>query len=193
MLTSIARNRGEIRGQQGGLSLRILTVATIIAALAPACFGQAFTANLTGIVTDQFQYEGEFASSGAKLVTIADISEVIVKAPFADTVVASLNVGDPATVLPTDTAAEEMKGQISLLSRSSDPANRSVEVWVTLGNGAGLLRANGAAQVTVSANSKSDAIVVPAAAVTLEASNANEGTVMVVDAKNVAVMETGPA
>jgi len=79
-----------------------------------------------------------------------------------------------------------MRGQISLLSRSSDPANRTVEVWVTLSNGAGLLRANGAAQVTVAANSKSDAIVVPASAVTLEATNADEGTVMVVDAANVA-------
>jgi HlyD family secretion protein len=141
---------------------------------------------ITGTVTDQFQYEGEFASAGGKLVTIADTSTVIVKSPFADTVAAQLNVGDPATVLPTDTSAEEMKGQITLLSRSSDPTNRTVEVWVTLGNGAGKLRANGAAQVTVFANSKNDAIVVPASAVTLESSNANEGTVMVVDAQNVA-------
>jgi HlyD family secretion protein len=141
---------------------------------------------ITGIVTDQFQYEGEFASSGGKLVTIADISTVIVKAPFADTVAAQLKVGDAVSVLPTDSSAEEMKGQITLLSRSSDPTNRTVEVWVTLANGAGLLRANGAAQVTVFANSKNDAIVVPASAVTLEASNADEGTVMVVDAQNVA-------
>src|SRR5213078_3820278 len=109
-----------------------------------------------------------------------------VKAPFADTVAAELKVGDAASVLPTDTSAEEMKGRITLLSRSTDPTNRTVEVWVTLANGAGLLRANGAAQVTVFANSKSDAIIVPASAITLEASNANEGTVMVVDAQNVA-------
>jgi len=111
---------------------------------------------------------------------------VIVKAPFADTVAAQLKAGDAVSVLPTDASAEEMKGQITLLSRSSDPTNRTVEVWVTLANGAGLLRANGAAQVTVFANSKNDAIVVPASAVTLEASNADEGTVMVVDAQNVA-------
>jgi len=143
-------------------------------------------APITGIVTDQFQYEGEFATAGGKLVTIADISEVIVKAPFADTVVSELKVGDPATVLPTDTSSEEMKGRITLLSRSADPTNRTVEVWVTLANGAGKLRANGAAQITISANSKSDAVVAPASAVTLDASNANEGTVMVVDAASVA-------
>lgn len=141
---------------------------------------------LTGIVIDQFQYEGEFAAAGGKLITVADTGTVIVKAPFADTVAAQLKVGDAVSVLPTDSSAEEMKGQITLLSRSSDPTNRTVEVWVTLANGAGLLRANGAAQVTVFANSKKDAIVVPASAVTLEASNADEGTVMVVDAQNVA-------
>lgn len=141
---------------------------------------------ITGVVTDQFQYEGEFVSAGGKLVTVADTSSVIVKAPFSDTAVSQLKTGDPAKVLPTDSSAEEMNGQITLLSRSSDPTNRTVEVWVTLGNDAGKLRANGAAQVTIFANSKDDAIVVPAAAVTLEASNAAEGTVMVVDAQNVA-------
>jgi len=141
---------------------------------------------LTGIVIDQFQYEGEFASAGGKLVTIADTSSVIVKAPFADTAVAELKNGDTVTVLPTDASAEEMHGQVTLLSRSSDPTNRTVEVWVTLGNEDGKLRANGAAQVTVSANAKEDAIVVPTSAVTLETSNADEGTVMVVDADNVA-------
>jgi multidrug efflux pump subunit AcrA (membrane-fusion protein) len=141
---------------------------------------------ITGIVTDQFQYEGEFASAGGKLVTIADTSTVIVKAPFADTAVAQLKSGDAATVVPTDASAEEMHGQITLLSRSSDPTNRTVEVWVTLGNGEGKLRANGGAQVTIFANSKNDAIVVPPSAVTLETSDATEGTVMVVDAQNVA-------
>ncbi len=141
---------------------------------------------ITGIVTDQFQYEGEFASAGGKLVTIADTSTVIVKAPFPDTVAAQLKTGDAARVVPTDSSTEEMKGQITLLSHSSDPNNRTVEVWVTLGNSAGKLRANAAAQVTIFANSKDDAILVPASAVTLEASNANEGTVMVVDAQNVA-------
>lgn len=141
---------------------------------------------ITGIVTDQFQYEGEFASAGGKLVTIADTSTVIVKAPFPDTAVAELKTGDAATVLPTDSSAEEMHSQITLLSRSSDPTNRTVEVWVTLGNSEGKLRPNGAAQVTVFANAKNDAIVLPASAVTLDASNATEGTVMVVDHENVA-------
>jgi multidrug efflux pump subunit AcrA (membrane-fusion protein) len=191
----------ELRLAEQTISLRATSLNPNDRALAAARVAQAqqhlatldaqlsyatIRAPITGIVTDQFQYQGEFAAAGGKLVTIADISEVIVKAPFADTVVSELKVGDPAAVLPTDTTSEEMKGRITLLSRSSDPTNRTVEVWVTLANGAGKLRANGAAQVTISANSKTDAVVVPASAVTLDASNANEGTVMVVDAASVA-------
>ena len=157
-------------------------VATLDAQLSYA----TIRAPITGIVTDQFQYEGEFAAAGGKLVTIADISQIIVKAPFADTVTSQLKVGDSVTVLPTDQSASEMTGQVTLISRATDPASRTVEIWVTLGNSAGNLRANGAAQVTVAAQTKTDALVVPASAVTLEATNADEGTVMVVDATNVA-------
>jgi multidrug efflux pump subunit AcrA (membrane-fusion protein) len=157
-------------------------VATLDAQLSYA----TIRAPITGIVTDQFQYEGEFAAAGGKLVNIADTSQVIVKAPFADNVTAQLKVGDAAKILPTDTSAEEMTGQVSLISRSSDPLNRTVEVWVALGNDAGRLRVNGAAQVTIESLSKNEAIVVPASSLTLDASNASEGTVMVVDAANVA-------
>jgi RND family efflux transporter MFP subunit len=64
--------------------------------------------------------------------------------------------------------------------------NRTVEVWVNLANGAGRLKAGASARVSVSAKQKEDAIVVPASAVTLDASNANQGTVMVVDDSSVA-------
>src|SRR5437588_817630 len=190
----------ELRLQEQTVSLRARSLNPNDRALAAAKVAEAqqhlatldaqlgyatIRAPITGFVTDQFQYQGEFAASGAKLVNIADVSEVIVKAPFPDTVVSQLKVGDPAKVLPTDAPSEEMKGKVSLVGRSSDPTNRTVEVWVTLANGAGHLRANGAAQLTISANSKSDAIIVPASAVTIEASNADEGTVMVVDAQNI--------
>jgi multidrug efflux pump subunit AcrA (membrane-fusion protein) len=143
-------------------------------------------APISGVVIDQALYEGSFIASGTTLVTIADTTQVIVKAPFADTVAAQLKTGDAATVQPTDLPGEQMTGQVTLISRSVDPASRTVEVWITLENGAGRLRVNGAAQVTVAANAKSESIVVPTSAVTLEASNAEDGTVMVVDDASVA-------
>ena len=143
-------------------------------------------APISGVVTDQFQFEGEFAAAGARLVTIADVSEVIVKAPVADNVVADLRVGDGATILLPDQPDVRLPGRISLISRSSDPVNRTVEIWVNLPNPGGRLRAGGAAEIVVATKRADDAVVIPASAVTLDAPDKDTGTVMVVDSGNVA-------
>ena len=160
-------------GNVGGSGLAPLTYASVRAPIA-------------GVVTDQFQFQGEFAAAGAKLVTIADLSEVIVKAQIADNVVAQVRVGDSVTIRLPDQPDARLVGRISLISRSSDPVNRTVEVWVNLDNAAGRLRAGGAAEVVVATKQTNDAVVVPPSAVTLDAPDKNTGTVMVVDAGKVA-------
>jgi multidrug efflux pump subunit AcrA (membrane-fusion protein) len=143
-------------------------------------------APFSGVITEQFQFEGEFASPGGKLFTIGDVSEVIVKAPVADTVAAQLKVGETAKVFPQESPGEEMVGVISLVSKGSDPQSRAVEVWVNLRNEGGRLRANSAAKVVLTTSKAEDAIVVPAAAVTLDETTGNEGKVMVVDDDSIA-------
>ncbi|MEP7339412.1 MAG: efflux RND transporter periplasmic adaptor subunit, partial [Acidobacteriota bacterium] len=175
-------NRNDLALAQSRIEQAQQRVATLDAQLSYAVIRAPFS----GVITDQFAYQGEFATPGGKLVNIADLSEVIVKAPFADTVAAQLRTGSNATVQPTDMPGQELTGKVSLVSRASDPANRTVEVWVNLPNRDGRLRANGTAQVVVSTRTVNNTIVIPAAAVTLEASNGGEGTVMVVDAKSIA-------
>lgn len=197
----LTRAENELRLAEANLSLRTRSLNPNDRAQAAARVNQAeqhvgaldaqlgysvVRAPISGVVIDQALYEGSFIASGTTLVTIADTTQVIVKAPFADTVAAQLKTGDVATVQPTDLPGEQLDGQVTLISRAVDPASRTVEVWVTLENGAGRLRVNGAAQVTVAANAKSESVVVPTSAVTLEASNADEGTVMVVDSASVA-------
>jgi multidrug efflux pump subunit AcrA (membrane-fusion protein) len=143
-------------------------------------------APISGVVTDQFQFEGEYASAGAKLLTIAATGEVIVKANFADSVVANLQTGDAVTIRPPGAPDERMGGKITLISRSADALNRTVEIWATFANGRGLLRTGDAVQFVVSSNPTNNAVVIPAVAVTLDASNADEGTVMTVDKDNIA-------
>jgi HlyD family secretion protein len=138
-------------------------------------------APISGVVTDQFEYEGEFAAQGAKLLTISAIGSVIVKANFADTVVANLQTGDEVTIFLPSAPDERMAGKVTQISRSADPQNRTVEVWANFENGRGLLRAGDAVQFVISAKPVSGAVVIPVSAVTLEASNADEGTVMTVD------------
>lgn len=143
-------------------------------------------APLSGVIAEQFQFQGDFAAAGAKLVAIDDASEVIVKAPVADTVAARLKVGDTARVYPQSLPGEEVVGVISLVSKASDPQSRTVEVWVNLKNEEGRLRADSAAKVVVATQAASNVIVVPIAAVTLDASTEDTGTVMIVDEDSVA-------
>lgn len=143
-------------------------------------------APISGVVTDQFQYEGEFAAQGARLLTISAIGSVIVKANFADTVVANLQTGDAVTIFLPSAPDERMAGKVILISRSADTQNRTVEVWANFANGRGLLRAGDAVQFVISAKPANDAVVVPVSAVTLDASNADEGTVMTVDNASIA-------
>ena len=114
------------------------------------------------------------------------MSEVIVKAPFADTIATSLKKGDEATVIPVDLLGEQYTGIISLISRSNDPSNRTIEVWINLPNKEGKLRANGAAQVILTTHISMDSIVVPVAAVTLDASTGTTGHVITVDDQSTA-------
>ncbi len=143
-------------------------------------------APVSGFVIEQTQFDGEYATAGGKILTIADTSEVIVKASFSDTVIPNLKEGDAVAIYPSDLSGERMSGKVSLISRSTDPANRATEVWVNLGNGAGRLRTGGAANVVISENTQTNAIVVPNAAVVLDAGNEKTGVVMVVDKLNIA-------
>jgi RND family efflux transporter MFP subunit len=139
-----------------------------------------------GIVTDQFAHQGDFAQAGTKLLTIADVSTVIVKAPLSDEAATHVHPGDAVTVQPDDLPGTTINGRVTLVSRAADPQSRAVEVWVTLPNGDGRMRPNGAAHVTIASNGVGSAVVIPSAALTLDATNANGGTVMVVDAKSIA-------
>ena len=139
-----------------------------------------------GVVTEQWQKQGDFAQPGQKLVTVADTSALIAKVEVAEETASRVKVGDPVRVLPDELHGEAITGTVSLVGRGADPQSRSVEVWVEVPNPAGRLRANGVGQVVISAQQVADAVVVPSPAVTLDATNGNTGTVMVVDDKSVA-------
>jgi multidrug efflux pump subunit AcrA (membrane-fusion protein) len=139
-----------------------------------------------GVVTAQYQHQGDFAAPGTKILSIADASTLIARMNVSEATASMLKQGDVATVIPDDLPNETISGTISLVGRGADVQSRSVEVWVMVPNAAGRLRANGLARVSLAAQATSTAVVIPSSAVTLDATNANSGTVMVVDAKSIA-------
>jgi len=139
-----------------------------------------------GVIGDQFLFQGDFANAGAKMLTIADTSTVIVKAPLSVDASMRVHPGDAATIQPDSLPGVTLQGTVSLVGSAADPQSRAVELWITLPNADGRLRPNSTARVTVNSGGVANAVVVPTAAVTLDATNANAGTVMVVDAQSIA-------
>jgi HlyD family secretion protein len=141
---------------------------------------------IAGVITEQFHQKGDFVAAGEKLVTVADISEVIVKAQFPDTDVADVQVGANAQLLPSSGQDEPLFGTVQLVSRTVDPASRTVEVWVRAANEGNRLRPGEFTKVTIVTEEASEAITVPPSAVTFDDPTEDKGKVMVVDDASVA-------
>ena len=139
-----------------------------------------------GVITEQWQFQGELANPSGKLLTIADTGAVIAKMEVGEETASRLKVGDAVTVQADDLPGQTFPATISLVGRGADAQSRSVEVWARVPNPGGRLRANGVARVTIAAQTVSNAVVVPSSAVTLDATNGSSGTVMVVDAQSIA-------
>jgi multidrug efflux pump subunit AcrA (membrane-fusion protein) len=143
-------------------------------------------APFSGVVTEQFQHQGDFANPGTKMLTVADPSTLIAKMEVGEATATTMKAGDLVKIIPDERPDLTVTGTVSLVGRGADVQSRSVEVWATVPNGGGALRANGVARVVISAQTTPNTIVVPSAAVTLDATNGSSGMVMVVDGQSVA-------
>jgi HlyD family secretion protein len=178
----VANAAGALKTSNSKVKESLDHLASLDAQLAYALVRAPFD----GIVTDQYAYQGDFAQAGSRLLTIADTSTVIVKAPVSDEAATRVQTGDAVMVQPDDLPGTSLQGRVDLVGRSADPQSRAVEVWVSLPNPDGKLRPNSAARITIASNAATNSVIVPASAVTLDATTASSGTVMVVDAQSVA-------
>ena len=60
--------------------------------------------------------------------------------PALERVVTGMKTGDEVTIYPNTAPDEKLGGRVTLISRSTDPTNRTVEIWANFANGRGLLR-----------------------------------------------------
>jgi multidrug efflux pump subunit AcrA (membrane-fusion protein) len=175
-------NRGDVAVAQSKAAQARARLATLEAQRGYTIIRAPFD----GVVIEQFQHQGDFASPSVKMLTIVDASTLIAKAEVSEATASTLKQGDVVQLVPDDRPNEPVSGTVSLVGRGADAQSRSVEVWVMVPNPGGRLRPNGVARLVIAAQSVTGAITVPSSAVTLDATNANSGTVMVVDGKSVA-------
>jgi HlyD family secretion protein len=118
---------------------------------------------IDGVVTDRPFYVGETPPSGAALITIMDLSQVVARAHVAQLDATHLKAGDDATILVPG-QGPALKAKITLVSPALDPNSTTVEVWVQAANPGGRIKPGVSARVTMIGQTVPKAIVAPAAA-----------------------------
>lgn len=146
---------------------------------------------IDGVVTDGPWYPGMMPQAGAPLITVMNLSQMVVKAHIPQNQAALLKKGDEAMVSAPG-VDEPIKGKITLVSPALDPGSTTVEVWVQAPNAEGDLKAGASASLSMTAKTVPNALIIPAQALVTD--DEGKKSVMVVGSDGVAhkrEVETG--
>jgi len=119
---------------------------------------------IDGVITDRPLYPGEMAAAGTPLLTVMDISSVIAKAHIPQSDAAALKVGDKGTMTVSG-VEKPIEGKVTIVSPALDPNSTTVEVWFEAKNPKHELKPGTSVQVSLTAQTVNDALVVPVSSV----------------------------
>lgn len=138
---------------------------------------------IDGYITDRPLYPGEMATTSAPLLTVMDLSRVIAKAHIPQSEALLLRKGDKASIEFAG-LEDKVEGTVTVVSPALDPNSTTVEIWVQAANPGQQLRPGMTVQVSMTAKTVADALVIPSSAL-LNASG-ETAQVMVIDSQSMA-------
>jgi HlyD family secretion protein len=121
------------------------------------------TSPIDGVVTDLPFYPGETPPSGAPIVTVMDLSQVIARAHVSPSEAAGLKVGNDANLIGP--GGTPVPGKVTQISPALDSTSTTVEVWVQADNREGKLTPGASIRVEMIAKTMDNALVIPQVAV----------------------------
>lgn len=119
---------------------------------------------IDGVVTDRPLYQGDLATANQPMLTVMNLSRLIVKSHIPQAEAASLRVGNPAE-LHVAGLDEPVQGVVTLVSPALDPGSTTIEVWVEARKPNPAVKPGMTVPVTMVSKTAKDAIVVPKDAV----------------------------
>ncbi len=119
---------------------------------------------MDGVITDRPLYPGEMAAAGTPLLTVMDLSSVIAKAHIPQNDAAALKGGDKGT-MTVPGIEDPIEGKVTVVSPALDPNSTTVEVWLEAKNPNHALKPGTSVQLSLTAQTVKDALVVPASSV----------------------------
>jgi HlyD family secretion protein len=135
------------------------------------------TASLSGVVLERVAEPGDLILPGEAVLTLGDLSAVLVVIEVADSSLSEFSVGQSVEIAIDAFPDETFTGQVTRISPVADSTSRLLPIEITVANpgsriGSGLL-----ARVTSTGN-QSDVVVVPESA--LEAAENSDNQIFVV-------------
>ena len=119
---------------------------------------------IDGVVTDRPLFPGELASANQPLLTVMNTSHLIAKSHIAQSQAVTLKVGDPAAIQIAGLEGT-VPARVSIVSPALDPGSTTIEVWVETSKPPAELKPGMAVQVSITAATATNAILVPKASV----------------------------
>jgi multidrug efflux pump subunit AcrA (membrane-fusion protein) len=119
---------------------------------------------IDGYVTERPLYVGDLATANQPILTVMDTSRLIAKSHIPQSEAAVLKAGTPAE-LKIPGIDEPIKGRVSLVSPALDPGSTTIEVWVEASKPDPALKPGVTVEVTMTAKTVKEALVVPTPAV----------------------------
>ena len=127
---------------------------------------------IDGVVTDRPLYAGDLATANQPILTVMNLSRLIAKCHIAQSDAAMLKVGNPVE-LAVSGLDEPIKGRVTLVSPALDPGSTTIEVWAEAVKPNPALKPGMTVEVSMTAKTVKDALVVPTPAVFKNAEGAN--------------------
>ncbi|MGB7555532.1 MAG: efflux RND transporter periplasmic adaptor subunit [Candidatus Korobacteraceae bacterium] len=145
------------------------------------------TAPYDGVVTWRFSDTGSLVqagtsnTSGLPVVTVAQINVLRLRIPVPESLASKVRIGDSADV-HVQATGEHFTGKVTRFTDSLDMSTRTMQVEIDVPNPTYHLQPGMYADVTLSANSRPNALTVPIQAI--QRGENNKTTVLVVDPQN---------
>ena len=119
---------------------------------------------IDGAVADRAVYPGDIAAAGTPLLIVMDISKVVVRLHIPQQQAQLLQLGQAAT-LRVPGLDKDVPAKVTVLSPALDPNSTTEEIWVEADNPKGELKPGTTAQVSITAKTVPNALVIPASAI----------------------------
>ena len=115
---------------------------------------------INGVVTDRPLYPGELATANQPLLTVMDNSSLIAKAHISQAQAVGLKKGAPAEIRIAG-QEDAIPAKLSLVSPALDPGSTTIEVWVQAAKPPDSLRPGMTVEISITAGTAQDAVIVP--------------------------------